>query len=67
MTKKVQTITKFYSEDEGRQRRAIVLEVDGQYFVDLYQGKDLVETVDCSGKSLRMAEDVAENFCQFIR
>lgn len=67
MRKTVQTITKFYSEDAGRQRRAFVLEVNGEYFVDLYEGKDLVDTVDCSGKSLRMAEDVAENFCQFIR
>ena len=65
MTKKIQTISKFYSND-GAFRRAIVLEVDGEYMVDLYEGNTLLRAVDCSGKTLRWAEDLAENFCQYI-
>ena len=65
MTKKIQTISKFYSND-GALRRAIVLEVNGEYMVDLYEGNRLLRAIDCTGKSLRWAEDLAENFCQYI-
>lgn len=64
MTKKITTITKFYSED--RNRYAIVLDVDREYIVDLYESGHYVKSVDCSGKSLRWAEDIADNFCQYI-
>ena len=65
MTKKIQTISKFYSGD-GALRRAIVLEVDGKYMVDLYEGNRLLRAIDCSSKSLRWAEDLAENFCEYV-
>lgn len=63
--KKIQTISKFYS-DNGAARRAIVLEVDDEYMVDLYENGKLIDAVDCTGKSLKWAEDVADNFCQYI-
>jgi hypothetical protein len=65
MTKKIETISKFYSND-GALRRAIVLEVDNEYMVDLYEGNRLLRAIDCSGKSLRWAEDLAENFCEYV-
>ena len=65
MTKKILTISKFYSDD-GALRRAIVLEVNGEYMVDLYEGNRLLRAVDCTGKSLKWAEDLAENFCQYV-
>lgn len=63
--KKIQTISKFYS-DNGAARRAIVLEVDGKYVVDLYEDGRLLKAIDCTDKSLKWAEDLAENFCQYI-
>lgn len=65
MRKKVETISKFYSDD-GAIRRAVVLEVDGEYVVDLYENGKLLKAIDFTGKSLRWAEDAAENFCQYI-
>ena len=64
MSKKITTITKFYSADS--KRYAIVLEVDGEYMVDLYEDRNHFKSVDCTGKSLRWAEDVADNFCQYV-
>ena len=63
--KKIQTISKFYSAN-GAVRRAIVLEVDHEYMVDLYEDGRLIKAVDCTGKSLKWAEDVADNFCQYV-
>ena len=65
MSKKIQTISKFYS-DNGAARRAIILEVDNEYMVDLYEEGKLLKAIDCTGKSLKWAEDVADNFCRYI-
>lgn len=65
MKKKVLTISKFYS-DNSAARRAVVLEVDGEYMVDLYEDGRLLKAIDCTGKSLKWAEDIADNFCQYI-
>ena len=64
MTKKITTITKFYSLD--RNRYSIVLDVDGEYIVDLYEFEKYIKSIHCTGKDLRWAEDTAENFCEYI-
>lgn len=64
MSKKITTVTKFYSED--RKRYSIVLDVDCEYMVDLYESGRCIKSIDCTGKSLRWAEDIAENFCLYI-
>jgi hypothetical protein len=64
MTKKITTITKFYSDD-GK-RYSIVLDVEGEYVVDLYESGHCVKSIDCTGKSLLWAEDAADNFCRYI-
>lgn len=64
MTKKITTMTKYYSLDKNRY--SIVLNVDGEYVVDLYEFEKCVKTIYCTGKNLRWAEDVAENFCEYV-
>lgn len=47
--------------DNGK-REAVVNTSEEGYEVDLYEGSRFIRTVDCHGKSINYAEDIAENW-----
>lgn len=62
---KIEIVASFKSTD-GK-RNAVVVNVNGVFVVDKYEDGVLCESVRFPDKSLRWAEDVAENHCLYIR
>lgn len=53
-------VSTFFS-DNGK-KEAVVLLTDKGFMVELYEQSRYIKTVDCSGRSINWAEDVAENY-----
>jgi predicted transcriptional regulator len=53
-------VSSFFS-DNGK-KEAVVLLTDKGFMVELYEQSRYIKTVDCSGRSINWAEDVAENY-----
>ena len=53
-------VSSFFS-DNGKKEAVVVL-TDKGFMVELYEQSRYIKTIDCSGKSINWAEDVAENY-----
>lgn len=58
-------ITEYFSHDTKR-GAAILVSRSSDYTVQLFENGEPYDTVQLKDKSLNYAEDVAENFCQYI-
>lgn len=61
---KSELISQFYSED--KKRRSIIWRDKYHWVVDLCENGDKIETRLITGKTLRFAEDLAQNFVEYI-
>jgi hypothetical protein len=61
-------VTSIYKEDNGGRARADIIKSDDGYVIEYFDSRgELLKTEDHSGKSLRWAEDTAENWALGIK
>ena len=62
MMQKLNQISEFYGNGDYEGRRAVVELCNGVYSVAFYENKRYTKDIPLPGKSLRYAEDLAENY-----
>jgi len=61
---KTNKVSEFYSEDKSK--RAVVVEHNGKYSIDFYEDNNYNHSILYVDESLRLVEDVAENYATGI-
>lgn len=61
-TVQINEVVSRHWSDNGR-KESIVKKCEKGFSVELYEQSRHIRTVECFGKSLKYAEDTAENFC----